>query len=140
MGLMSKMAGILNTGDIIRKLREVGLSRRDAVRIFNAILDEMKEALKRGEEVEWPFGTLKRVAQPRRSMRGWFLYKITTLYKKPFTVALIKENEIRDPRTVKREKDEERRKLLQTKLAELRQVTLELMKQDAEARRAKRTP
>ena len=36
---------------LVGKLREWGLSRRQAVRILNAILAEMKKALRRGREV-----------------------------------------------------------------------------------------
>ena len=46
---------------LVGKLRERGLSRRDAVRILNAILDEMIKALQRGKDIEFPFGRLKRV-------------------------------------------------------------------------------
>lgn len=40
------------------KLREIGLSRHDAIRILDGVLEAMKEALKRGEAVEFPFGQL----------------------------------------------------------------------------------
>jgi hypothetical protein len=43
------------------KLRERGLSRRQAARILNAVLAEMSGALQRDEEVEFPFGKLQRV-------------------------------------------------------------------------------
>jgi nucleoid DNA-binding protein len=47
----------MNKGDIVKKLREQGLSRRSAVRIFNQIFAEMAAALSRGEAVEFPFGS-----------------------------------------------------------------------------------
>ena len=46
---------------LVGKLRERGLSRRDAVRILNAGFDEMIKALRRGKDVEYPFGSLVRV-------------------------------------------------------------------------------
>jgi len=46
---------------LVEKLRERGLSRRQAVRILNEIFLEMSEALARGEDVEFPFGYLTRV-------------------------------------------------------------------------------
>ena len=46
---------------LVGKLRERGLSRRDSVRILNAIFDEMIKALRRGRDVAFPFGHLKRV-------------------------------------------------------------------------------
>jgi hypothetical protein len=44
---------------LVGKLRERGVSRRQAVRIVNKVFDEMSEALCRGEYVEFPFGYLK---------------------------------------------------------------------------------
>ena len=38
-----------------------GVSRRFALQILDVIFREMSQALKRGEEVEFPFGKLKRV-------------------------------------------------------------------------------
>jgi nucleoid DNA-binding protein len=70
----------MNKGDIIAKLRERGLSRRDAVYVLNFVLDEVAVPLKRGEAVEFPFGYLRKVRHPRKKQRGWFLNKITTIY------------------------------------------------------------
>ena len=78
----------MNKGDIVRKLRERGLSRRDAVRILDFVLDEMSAALKRGEPVEFAAGTLKRVRHAHRQQEGRFLNRKTTIYKKPYTVIL----------------------------------------------------
>ena|SRR5947209_5379654 len=130
-------AKTLVSGDIIRELQTHGLSRRQAVRIFNAILDEMKAALQRGEEVEWPFGSLKTVRHPRKPQRGWHLGNITTLYKRQFTVALVNGIEFKDPQIQKREEEEERREVLRSKIAELRRDILELMKLNAKARKEK---
>jgi hypothetical protein len=58
------------------------------VQLLNFILDEMAAALARGEDMEFPFGSLKRVHHPHKRKDGWFLGKITTIYKKPYTVAL----------------------------------------------------
>jgi nucleoid DNA-binding protein len=104
---MDRQAKTLVTGDIIRNLRTHGLSRRQAVRIFNAILNEMKAALKRGEEVEWPFGSLKTVRHPRKPKRGWHIRKITTLYKRQFTVSLVRAKEFKDPRIEEQEQKRE---------------------------------
>jgi nucleoid DNA-binding protein len=78
----------LNKGYIVRKLRERGLSRRRSVQLLNFILNEVAAALARGEFVEFPFGSLKRVHHPHKVKVGWFLDKITTIYKRPYTVAL----------------------------------------------------
>ena len=96
---MGTRPGTLLFGDIVLKLQERGLSRRSAVRILNAVLDEMKDALKSGEEVELPFGTLKRVRHPRKPRHGWYLKRITTPYKRQFTVKLMDEKEIEPPKT-----------------------------------------
>ena len=46
---------------LVGKLQARGLSRRQSVLIVNVILERMIRALKRGCEVEFPFGKLKRV-------------------------------------------------------------------------------
>ena len=71
---------------MIDKLRQRGLSRRDSARIVRFVFDEMAEALKRGENVEFPLGTLRRVRHQRPKRRGWFLERIMTIYKRPYTV------------------------------------------------------
>jgi hypothetical protein len=58
------------------------------VQILNFILDEAAAALARGEDVEFPFGSLHRVHHPHKKTVGWFLGRNTTIYKKPYTVAL----------------------------------------------------
>ena len=78
----------MNKGYIVRKLRERGLSRRRSVELLNSILDEAAAALARGEDVEFPFGSLQRVHHPHKKTDGWFLGRNTTIYKKPYTVAL----------------------------------------------------
>jgi nucleoid DNA-binding protein len=78
----------MNKGDIVEKLRERGLSRRNAVRILNLILDEVSAALGRGEAVEFAFGSLKRVRHAHKQQQGRFLNRKTTIYRKPFTVLL----------------------------------------------------
>ncbi len=55
---------------------------------MNLVFTLIAEALIRGEEVEFPFGHLQRVERKRRAQRGWFLNKITTTYKNPWTVKL----------------------------------------------------
>ena len=71
---------------LVDKLRERGLSRRDSVRILNVILEEMAKALKRGERVEFPLGALRRVRHQRTKKRGWFLGRITNIYKRRYWV------------------------------------------------------
>src|ERR1035437_7210815 len=71
---------------LVEKLRERGLSRRDSVRVVKFVFDEMARALKRGESVEFPLGALRRVRHQRSKKRGWFLGKITTIYKRRYTV------------------------------------------------------
>src|ERR1017187_8087070 len=78
----------LNKGYIVRKLQERGLSRRRSVQILDFILDEVAAALARGEYVEFPFGSLRRVHHSHKKTDGWFLGRNTTIYKKPYTVAL----------------------------------------------------
>jgi hypothetical protein len=85
---MEWTGNILNKGYIVRKLQERGLSRRRSVRLLDFILDEVAVALARGEEVESPFGSLQRVHHSHKKMDGWFLGRITTIYKKPYSVAL----------------------------------------------------
>jgi hypothetical protein len=46
---------------LVGKLRDGGLSHRQAVLTVNVILERMVRALKRGWEVEFPLGKLKRV-------------------------------------------------------------------------------
>jgi hypothetical protein len=38
--------------------------------------------------VELPFGNLRRVRHSGKRQRGWFLNRITTMYKRPWTVTL----------------------------------------------------
>jgi nucleoid DNA-binding protein len=71
---------------LVGKLRERGLSRRDAVRILNFVLDEMAQALRRREPVEFPLGTLRRVRHFHEKKRGRFLGKIRTIYRRRYTV------------------------------------------------------
>jgi hypothetical protein len=67
---MGKMGAPLNKGYIVRKLRERGLSRRRSVQLLNRILDELAAALARGEDVEFPFGSQKRVHHPHKKQQG----------------------------------------------------------------------
>jgi hypothetical protein len=50
----------MNKGYIVRKLRERRLSRRRSVQLLNYLLDEVGVAFARGEDVEFPFGSLKK--------------------------------------------------------------------------------
>ena len=73
---------------MVKKLREVGLSRREAVRILDSVLGEMTAALKRGESVEFAFGSLNRVRHTHKQQQGRFLNRTTTIYQRPYTVVL----------------------------------------------------
>jgi hypothetical protein len=46
---------------LVKQLQGQGVSRRRAVRLLNLVFRQMSQALKRGKEVEFPFGKLKRV-------------------------------------------------------------------------------
>lgn len=85
---MELTGDILNKGYIVRKLQERGLSRRQSVKILNSILDEVAASLTRGEDMEFPFGSLKRVHHPHKKTDGWFLGRNATIYKTPYSVAL----------------------------------------------------
>ena len=85
---MESKENTLNKGYIVRKLRERGLSRRRSAQLLNFILDEVAVALARGEDVAFPFGSLRSVHHPHKKTDGWFLGRTTTIYKKPYTVAL----------------------------------------------------
>ena len=85
---MERTGNSLNKGYIVRKLCERGMSRRRSVQLLNFILHEAAAALARGEDVEFPFGSLQRVHHPHKRTDGWFLGRTTTIYKKPYTVAL----------------------------------------------------
>lgn len=101
---MERTGNTLNKGYIVGKLRERGLSRRRSVQLLNSILDEVAAALARGEDVEFPFGSLQRVHHPHKETKGWFLGRITTIYKKPHTVALevdVEGDELLDKRIEK---------------------------------------
>jgi nucleoid DNA-binding protein len=74
--------------DLVGKLREKGFSRPLATEMVNLVFAAIADALIRGEEVEFPFGYLHRVKHKHRTRRGWFLNKITTTYRNPWTVEL----------------------------------------------------
>jgi hypothetical protein len=69
---------------LVEKLQEQGLSRRDAVRILNFVIDEMVKALRRGEEVEFPFGKLKRVK--RHFSKWWDEMDDTPANRSPYAI------------------------------------------------------
>lgn len=92
----------LNKRYLVRRLQERGLSRRRSVQILNFVLDEVTAALARGEDVEFPFGSLIRVHHPHKKKEGWFLGRNTTIYKKPYTVALEAGVDVFDGRNSRR--------------------------------------
>ena len=67
--MKSKGKNLGGRGYLVSKLRERGLSRRQAVRILNFILKEMKKTLRRGWEVEFPLG--KQVRARRHFSKEW---------------------------------------------------------------------
>jgi hypothetical protein len=69
---------------LVGKLMESGLSRRQAVLVVNVILERMIRALKRGGEVEFPFGKLKRVK--RHFSKLWDAVGDTPANRNPYTV------------------------------------------------------
>jgi hypothetical protein len=69
---------------LVGKLRAQGLSRRQSVLIVNIILERMIRALKRGWEVEFPFGNLKRVN--RRFGKLWRAIDDWPANRDPYTI------------------------------------------------------
>ena len=63
---------------------DCGLSRRQAVLVVNVILERMIKALKRGREVEFPFGKLKRVK--RHFGEHWDAIDDHPANREPYTV------------------------------------------------------
>ena len=100
---MERTGNTVNKGSIVRMLQDRGLSRRRSVQLLNFILDEVVAALARGEGVEFPFGSLQRVRHPHKKMDGWFLGRNTSMYKKPYTVALEVDAESEELLNKKRE-------------------------------------
>ena len=69
---------------LVATLQELGLSRRQSVRILNGILKNMALALRRGEEVEFPLGKLVRTYvwwRGERPSREWLRKR-----RRPYTV------------------------------------------------------
>jgi len=94
------------------------LSRRWSVQLLNFILDEVAAALARGEDVEFPFGSLQKVHHPHKKKQGGFLGRITIIYKKPYTVAL----------EVDAESEERLKKKSRKVVASVRSVTIPAFK------------
>ena len=69
---------------LIGKLQARGLSRRQSVLIVNGMLEQMIRALKRGWEVEFPFGKLKRVK--RHFGKLWDAIDDWPASQNPFTI------------------------------------------------------
>ena len=82
--MKSKGKNLGGRGYLVSKLRERGFSRRDAVRILNILLSEMKKALRRGGEVEFPLGKLKRVR--RHFSKEWDAIGDWPADRQPYTV------------------------------------------------------
>lgn len=58
---VEQQQGKIGRSHLVAKLRESGLSRRQSVQVVNAIPEAMIDALRRGEDVEFPFGQLSRI-------------------------------------------------------------------------------
>jgi hypothetical protein len=69
---------------LVQKLEERGVSRRRAVAVVNAILECMIKALRRGEDVKFPFGKLTRVR--KRFGASWDDYDDWPAHRQPYTV------------------------------------------------------
>ena len=82
--MKSKSKNLGGRAYLVSKLRERGLSRRQAVRILNAIFAEMKKALRRGYAVEFPLGKLKRVR--RHFSKEWDCIDDWPANRQPYTV------------------------------------------------------
>jgi hypothetical protein len=69
---------------LVGKLRERGVSRRRTVRILNAVFLEMRLALQKGQEVEFPLGKLKRAR--RHFSKYWDAVDDWPANRDPYTV------------------------------------------------------
>ena len=69
---------------LIAKLEERGLSRRRSLRVLNFLFKEMKQALARGEEVEFAGGKLQRVE--RHFGQWWDVVDDWPANRQPYTV------------------------------------------------------
>jgi nucleoid DNA-binding protein len=80
--------GALTRADLIRQLvqlelpGEQKLTRAESRRLVTGFFDLMAEALRRGEEVEMPFGRLEVAEHSRKPVRGWFLGRVRVTYRK----------------------------------------------------------
>ena len=57
------------------------LTREQARAVVNEIFGAIAEALRNGEVVRLPFGSLEVYEQDRQPTRGWFLNRVRVLYK-----------------------------------------------------------
>ena len=72
----------MTKADLERDLMNKGFSAREAASVVTSIFESIKEALRSGEEVNLPIGKFKVVAHNRPPLRGWFLNRVRTTYKK----------------------------------------------------------
>ena len=84
MPLMESKPRNLGRAYLVGKLQARGLSRRRSVLIVNVILSRMVHALKRGWEVEFPFGKLKRVK--RHFSKLWDAIDDWPANRDPYTI------------------------------------------------------
>ena len=82
---MEKKPQALGRAYLVGKLMDQGLSRRQSVLVVNVILERMVYALRRGWEVEFPFGKLKRVR--RHFGKEWDHIDDWPADRQPYTVA-----------------------------------------------------
>jgi nucleoid DNA-binding protein len=58
------------------------LSRSEARDVIDVVLDEIVQALKRGENVTLPIGSFEVKERSRPPQRGWYLKRVRVLYKR----------------------------------------------------------
>lgn len=104
---MEQKKGTVGRCYLVDKLRESGLSRRQSVLVVNTILEAMVDALRRGEDVEFPFGQLSRIR--RYFNKSWESADDWPADQDPYTV-------------VYQQDPEAERRLLREKLAEARRA------------------
>lgn len=66
---MASKSKSFGRADLVKRLGELGFSRRKSVRIVNVILSCMVRTLRRGRRVEFPFGWLGPLS--RRQQERW---------------------------------------------------------------------
>src|SRR3954451_22788719 len=110
--LMGTKPRAVVTGDIIRELRRRGLSRRSAVRIFNAILGEMKVRIETRRRGRMGVRLTEKGSSSPQAKVGLVPKQDQEDLQNQFTVVLVNEQEIEDRENVEKRSRDERRQLL----------------------------